>query len=551
VNQVKEERIVMIDNESVYERWDAVLGIEVHVELNTRTKMFCSCRNQFGAVPNTNTCPVCLGFPGSLPVINKKAVECAVRLGLALNAKIEQHSFMARKNYFYPDLAKNYQISQSDKPIVFDGHLDVPVDDFVYRVNIERAHMEEDAAKNTHVGGADGRIEGADFVLVDYNRGGVPLIEIVTRPMTGLGAKAGKIGRNYIKALRDLVIALGISDAKMEEGSLRADVNVSLRPKVQADGTLHPRAAQGADSLTRQTVSAQPAEFSKLQLSELTGAALEAELARRQNLVPLGTRTETKNINSFKSIEHAIQYEVARQAELLESGGKVVQETRHFVNGATTSGRLKSDSDDYRYFPDPDLVTISPSTEFIESLKNTIPESPALKHKRLQLEWDFTDLEMRDIIKAEVVELIEKTVEKQVSPAVAKKWIMGEILKIANAKELELAEVPVRIDDIVEIDTLTKAGKINDKIAKDVIAAVIESGKTPVQIVNEQNLEIISDTSALEEIVVQVLEKNQDIKQRLAGGDFKPMGVIIGQVMRETKGKADAKTVTALIRKNL
>src|SRR4051812_27107494 len=297
-------------------RFDPVLGLEVHVELNTASKMFCGCSTAFGAEPNTQTCPVCLGLPGSLPVVNAKAIESAIRIGLALNCSIAEWCRFARKNYFYPDMPKNYQISQYDEPIAFDGWAEVEIagqdGPEKFRVEIERAHMEEDTGKSLHVGGATGRIHGADHSLLDYNRSGVPLIEIVTKPIEGTGARAPEVARAYVTALRDLLRALDVSDVRMDQGSLRCDANVSLRPSPDA---------------------------------------------------PFGTRSETKNVNSLRSVERAVRYEIGRQAALLRAGGRVVQETRHWHEdtGVTTSGRSKEEAEDYRYFPEPDLVPVAPS----------------------------------------------------------------------------------------------------------------------------------------------------------------------------------------------
>ena len=291
------------------------MGLEVHVELNTATKMFCGCPTEFGAEPNTQTCPVCLGLPGALPVVNVKAVESAIRIGLVLNCEIASWCRFARKNYFYPDMPKNFQTSQYDEPIAFNGFLDVELDDgTVYRVEIERAHMEEDTGKSLHVGGSTGRIHGATHSLVDYNRAGIPLIEIVTKPMTGAGERAPEIARAYVATLRDLLKALDVSDVRMEQGSMRCDVNLSLM---------------------------------------------------RKDATKLGTRSETKNVNSLRSVERAVRYEIGRHAAVLTSGGTIVQETRHWHEdtGVTTSGRVKSDADDYRYFPEPDLVPVAPSRE--------------------------------------------------------------------------------------------------------------------------------------------------------------------------------------------
>lgn len=320
----------LIDFDDALASYDPALGLEVHVELNTATKMFCGCPATFGSEPNTQTCPTCLGLPGSMPVVNEKAVESAIRIGLALNCEIAEWCRFARKNYFYPDMPKNFQTSQYDEPIAFDGWTEVEVDGETFRVEIERAHMEEDTGKSTHVG-TSGRIHGADYSLVDYNRAGIPLIEIVTKPITGTREQAPAVARAYVAHLRELLLGLGVSDVRMEQGSLRCDVNLSLAPR-----------------------------------------------SRGSAPAVLGTRTETKNVNSLRSVERAARYEIGRQAAVLEGGGSVVQETRHWHEdtGVTTSGREKSDAEDYRYFPEPDLVPVAPSREWVEGLRAGLPEPP-------------------------------------------------------------------------------------------------------------------------------------------------------------------------------
>ncbi len=484
-------------------RFDPVIGLETHVELCTNTKLFCPAHIEFGGEPNTQLTPVSLGLPGSLPVINETAVDFAIKLGLALHCEIAEWSQFARKNYFYPDMPRDYQISQYDKPTNGNGYLDVELDDgSIFRVPIERAHIEDDAGKNTHVGGADGRIEGADHSLVDYNRAGVPLIEIVTKPIEGAGERAAEIAGAYMRTLRDIVRALGISHARMEQGNMRADVNVSLRNK--------------------------PTD-------------------------PLGTRSETKNVNSFRGIEKTIVYEIRRQAALLSDGGEVLQETRHWdeASQTTAGGRLKTDADDYRYFPDPDLVMLHIAKEHIERIAKDMPEMPRERRNRLQGEWKFSDLEMRDVINADALDLIEDTVKAGATASGAKKWWLGELSREANAKGVSLEELPITPADVAEVEKLIASGKLNDKLAKKTVSGVLAGEGTPDEVVKKHGYEVVQDTGALEAAVDKALADNPDIVEKLKSGNMKPMGAIIGAVMRATKGQADAKAVSGLVMKKL
>ncbi|MEZ5187049.1 MAG: Asp-tRNA(Asn)/Glu-tRNA(Gln) amidotransferase subunit GatB [Candidatus Nanopelagicales bacterium] len=477
--------------EQAITEFDPVLGLEVHVELNTETKMFCGCSTTFGAPPNSQVCPVCLGLPGSLPVVNATAVESAMRIGLALNCSIAPWSRFARKNYFYPDMPKNYQISQYDEPIAVDGHLDVDVDGRTYRIEIERAHMEEDTGKSLHMGGATGRIHGADYSLVDYNRAGIPLIEIVTKPIVGTQEKAGEVARAYVTALRDLLRSLGVSDVRMEQGSLRCDANVSLRPDPQAE---------------------------------------------------FGTRTETKNVNSLRSVERAVRYEIERQADVLTAGGSIVQETRHWHEdtGKTTSGRTKEEAEDYRYFPEPDLAPVAASPDWVEELRATLPEPPAQRRARLQQSWGFTDLEMRDVVNAEAVDVIEQTIAAGASAAGAKKWWLGELARRSNDSGVALPELGVEAEAVARIESLIAQGALNDKMARQVIDGILAGEGTADEVVAARGLVMISDEGALESAVDEVIATNAEVADKVRGGKVAAVGALVGAVMKATRGQADA-----------
>jgi aspartyl-tRNA(Asn)/glutamyl-tRNA(Gln) amidotransferase subunit B len=486
--------------------FDPVLGLEVHVELNTATKMFCGCATLFGQEPNTQVCPVCLGLPGALPVLNRKALESAVTIGLALNCEIAGWCRFARKNYFYPDMPKNFQTSQYDEPIAFNGFLDVELDDgSTFRVQIERAHMEEDTGKSTHVGGATGRIHGAEYSLVDYNRAGIPLIEIVTKPIEGAGERAPEVARAYVSALRDLLRALEVSDVRMEQGSLRCDANASLRPR--------------------------------------------AATPEGQGQVPLGTRTETKNVNSLRSVERAVRYEITRQAAILTSGGKITQETRHWHEdtGITTSGRPKSDADDYRYFPEPDLVPIAPGPAWVEELRRGLPEAPPLRRRRLQEQWGFTDKEMRDLFNAGAVELVEATVAAGAAPAAARKWWTGELSRRANLDGVALADLPVTPAQVAQLQGLVDGGALNDTLARQALEGVLAGEGDPETVVKARGLAVVSDDGALGEAVDRAIAANPDIADKVRSGKVAAAGALIGAVMKEMRGQADAARVRELV----
>ncbi|MDQ3615084.1 MAG: Asp-tRNA(Asn)/Glu-tRNA(Gln) amidotransferase subunit GatB [Actinomycetota bacterium] len=482
--------------------FDPVLGLEVHVELNTASKMFCGCPTEFGAEPNTQVCPVCLGLPGAMPVVNATAVESAIRIGLALNCEIAQWCRFARKNYFYPDMPKNFQTSQYDEPVAFNGWTDVDVDGVVHRVQIERAHMEEDTGKSLHVGGATGRIHGADHSLVDYNRAGIPLIEIVTKPIEGAGTQAPAVARAYVAQLRELLLGLGVSDVRMEQGSLRCDVNLSLRPSPDA---------------------------------------------------PLGTRTETKNVNSLRSVERAVRYEVGRQAALLAGGASITQETRHWHEdtGVTTSGREKSDAEDYRYFPEPDLVPVAPSREWVERLRSTLPEPPRERRARLQSEWGFSDLQMRDTVGAGALSLVEETIAAGAPPAAARKWWLSEMARRANEQGVEITALGVTPSDVARVQALVDEGEINDKLARQVFDGILAGAGTPDEVVAARGLAVVSDEGALAAAVDRAIESNPGVADKIRDGKVAAAGALIGAVMKEMRGQADAGRVRELILEKL
>lgn len=492
--------------EEVIAKYEPVLGLEVHVELGTDSKMFCGCNTVFGAAPNTQTCPVCLGLPGSLPVVNAKAIEYTIAIGLALNCSIAPYSRFARKNYFYPDMPKNFQTSQYDEPICVNGYLDVTIDTEEgpkeFRVEIERVHMEEDTGKSLHMGGATGRIHGADYSLLDYNRAGIPLVEIVTKIVTGTGKYAPEVAKAYVSELRDILRSLGVSDVKMEQGSLRCDANVSLR-------------AIGAEKL--------------------------------------GTRSETKNVNSLRSVERAVRGEMIRHAELLNKGEKVVQETRHFHEdtGLTTPGRSKEQAEDYRYFPEPDLVPVAPSLEMIEKIRQALPEKPSVRRKKLQEAWQVPDKEMAAMINADVLDLVEATVKLGTDPTRARGWWLGEIARIANEKTVAAAELSIKPSDVAELVNLIENGELTDKLARQVVEGVINGEGTPAEIIKKRGIQVVSDDSALMAAIENAIAAQPDVAEKVRGGHIPAAGALIGAVMKETKGQADAAKVRELLLKHL
>jgi len=485
--------------------YEPTLGLEVHVELNTKSKMFCGCATEFGAQPNTQTCPVCLGLPGSLPVVNKRAIESSILIGLALNCSIAPFSRFARKNYFYPDMPKNFQTSQYDEPICVNGYLDVDVEtdegNKTFRVEIERVHMEEDTGKSLHVGGATGRIHGADHSLLDYNRAGIPLVEIVTKIVPNTGKYAPLVARAYVATLRDILRALKVSDVKMEQGSLRCDVNLSL---------------------------------SKIGSGKL------------------GTRSETKNVNSLRSVERAVTGEVIRHANRLESGEKIVQETRHFLeeSGETRPGRSKEQAEDYRYFPEPDLVPVVPDAKWIEELRTLLPEKPADRRKRLQTAWAVPDKEMNAMVNAELLDIVEQTVLLGADPTKARSWWLGEISRIANDKAVSPTDL-INVNDVAQIIELISKGELTDKLARQVVEGVIAKEGSPSEVISKRGLKVVSDDSQLMKAIEVAIAAAPDTAEKVRGGNIPAAGALIGAVMKLTGGQADAAKVRELLLKHL
>ena len=494
-----------LNYDQAIEKYEPTLGLEVHVELNTKSKMFCGCATEFGAQPNTQTCPVCLGLPGALPVVNKKAIESSILIGLALNCSIAPFSRFARKNYFYPDMPKNFQTSQYDEPICVNGFLDVEieVDDGVksFRIEIERVHMEEDTGKSLHVGGSTGRIHGAEYSLLDYNRAGIPLVEIVTKIIPNTGKYAPQVARAYVASLRDILRGLNVSDVKMEQGSLRCDVNLSL---------------------------------SKVGSGKL------------------GTRSETKNVNSLRSVERAAAGEVIRQANRLEAGERIVQETRHFLeeSGQTRPGRSKEQAEDYRYFPEPDLVPVAPDAKWIEELRKTLPEKPAERRKRLQTAWSVPDKEMAAMVNAELLDTVEETVKLGADPTKARSWWLGEVSRVANDRGVLPTEL-ISVKDIAQVIALIASGELTDKLARQVVEGVIAGEGPPSDVIAKRGLKVVSDDSALMKAIEDAIAAQPETAERVRGGNIPAAGALIGAVMKATGGQADAAKVRELLLKHL
>ncbi|MDM7273249.1 Asp-tRNA(Asn)/Glu-tRNA(Gln) amidotransferase subunit GatB [Sulfurihydrogenibium azorense] len=471
--------------------FDVVIGLETHVQMNTKTKMFCGCKVEFGAPPNTNVCPVCLAHPGTLPVINKTAIEYAVKAALALNCKIHNLSIMARKNYFYPDLPKGYQISQYDKPLATDGYIEIKVGDSFKKIRIHRLHIEEDAGKTIHEGSKS---------YVDLNRAGTPLMEIVTEPDISSAEEA----RKYLEKLRNIMRYIGVSEADMEKGQLRCDVNISLKPKGSSQ---------------------------------------------------LGTKVELKNINSFRFIVKAIEYEIERQAKLLKKGEKIIQETRLFDpdSGKTYTMRTKEEAHDYRYFPDPDLLPILLKDSQIEEIKNSLPELPDQKYHRYIQSFNLPpyDAEVLTSDKnlanyfEEVVKLFPQ------NPKLVSNWILNELLGRLNEKGIDIENSPISANSLAELVSLIADGTISGKIAKEVFDIAFETGKSPKTIVEEKGLKQISNEDEIRSIVKAVLERHPAEVEKYKSGNEKILGFLVGQIMKETKGKANPQLVNKILKEEL
>jgi aspartyl-tRNA(Asn)/glutamyl-tRNA(Gln) amidotransferase subunit B len=459
--------------------------------------MFCGCDTTFGAEPNTHTCPVCLGLPGALPVVNETAIESTIRIGLALHCTIATWCRFARKNYFYPDMPKNFQTSQYDEPLCFDGYLDVVVGGETVRIPIERVHLEEDTGKSLHVGGATGRIHGADHSLVDYNRAGIPLVEIVTKPITGTGAMPAEVAKAYVTELRDVLRGLGVSDVKMEQGSMRCDVNVSLNKP-------------GDD---------------------------------------WGTRSETKNVNSLRSVERAVRSEVERQAFRLRAGERIVQETRHFHEdtGMSTSGRSKEEATDYRYFPEPDLVPIAPDPTWVAQLLAALPEAPSVRRRQLVEELGLSDNDSEAMVNAGVLDVVLATVAAGASAAEARNWWLGHLAQSANTTGVDAADLPITPSDVARVVELVAAGSLNAGLAKQVVDGVLAGEGSPDEVVASRGLAVVSDVSALAAAVEDAIAAAPDVAEKVRSGKVAAAGALVGAVMKATRGQADASVVRQLV----
>lgn len=475
--------------------YETVIGIEVHVELKTNTKIFCNSTTEFGGDPNHHACPVCLGLPGTLPVLNKKVVEYAVRAGLALNCQIANFSKFDRKNYYYPDLPKNYQISQYDLPIAEHGYLDIELDGQTKRIGITRLHMEEDAGKLVH----QGNIVTTPYSLVDYNRTGVPLIEIVSEP----DMRSPEEARAYVEKLKAIIQYTGVSDCRMEEGSLRCDVNISLRPVGQKE---------------------------------------------------FGTKAEIKNLNSFRALQKAVEFEIERQMGVLESGGRVIQETRTWdeAKGITVSMRSKEQAHDYRYFPDPDLVPLVLDNQWIEFIRESLPELPDERRTRYIQEFGLPEYDAAILtLTKEMSDYFEQVIEQYPTPKAVSNWMMGEMTRLLNASGMEITQCKIKPTQLAEMLKLIEKGTISGKIAKTVFEEMFDSGKDPETIVKEKGLVQISDEGAIAAVVDEVIAANPKSVQDYQAGKTQAIGFLVGQVMKATRGKANPDLVNKLLKEKL
>lgn len=479
-------------------KYETVIGLETHVELSTETKMFCGCKLSFGEKPNTYTCPVCLGHPGSLPVVNKKAIESAVKIALALNCSISEHSIFHRKNYFYPDMPKNYQISQYDLPVGVGGYIDINMGNYVRKVKITRVHVEEDTGKLIHIG-STGRISEADYSIVDFNRAGTPLIEIVTDP----DIKSPEEAKQYMITLRNTLLMLNVSDCSMEEGSIRSDANVSV----------------------------------KLTTTD-----------------KLGTRTEIKNLNSFKFLQKGLEYEVERQIDVLESGREVIQQTRHYDNKTQTTKvlRQKEEAHDYRYFPDPDLVPMKILPDWINEIKSALPELPGAREKRYKNSLGLSDYDSAFMANDfEISSYFEETLKHHNNAKSVCNWIMGDFSAFINKDQVTLKESKISPENLADLVKMIDRQEINSKIAKSVFEEMYDSGESPQEIILKKGLKQISDTGELEAIINEVILKNPDAVSQYKSGKVKAIGFLVGRIMAKTQGKANPQIVNEIIVKKL
>ncbi len=479
-------------------KYESVIGLETHIELSTNTKMFCGCKLSFGEESNVYTCPVCLGHPGSLPVVNKKAVEYAIKIALAVNCKIREYTIFHRKNYFYPDQAKNYQISQYDLPLGVGGYLDVDMGDYVRRVGITRVHMEEDTGKLLHTG-KTGRISESGASMVDFNRGGTPLIEIVTEP----DIKSPEEAKEYLIRLRNLILYLGVSNCNMEEGSLRCDANISVK-----------------------------------------------KIGEKR----IGTKTEIKNLNSFKFLQKGLQYEIERQINLLESGKKVIQQTRHYDSNANMTKvlRSKEEAHDYRYFPEPDLVPMHIESKVVDDIRCTVGELPAEKAERFEKEYKLPKYDSSFLSNdKKIAYYFEECCKLYRDAKNISNWIMGDFSALLNKEGIDINDSKVKPADLASMLKIIDEGKINSKIAKSVFEEMFKTGESPQGIIEKMGLAQISDEDLLEDIIEEIIKENPDTVKQYKSGKKKAIGFLIGRVMAKTKGMANPRMVNEIMTKKL